>query len=246
LLNVLVEGEIFRARLVHDVSSGELVQSGLGEIQGCALEDAEAEDIVAVISSGVVFLPTEDTFDTDYQKVYVRTADLVIVSSPLSVLEASDVSALAMAGGSLTDGDYYYAITATDGYGETTIGGIDSATAGAGSNTIRVSWTAVDGALEYNVYRGVSADDLYYLTAFSDPTTAFDDDGSFSIGSAVPPTYNSTGTQYLGRYMSGYTGEIEVRSCLKEEPDGTISRVSANIVQRLVPSGYIALALKLF
>lgn len=245
MLNLLVEGLTIRARLVHSVVSGGIVQSAMGEMQGCAVVDGAVADVIAVMNSGVIYLPSGDTFDTDYQRVYLRTADLIIVGSPLPVLEAPNPSASPQPGGTLSDGDYYYAITVTDGHGESVIGNVASATAGAGNNTVRVSWSLVPGTVEYNVYRGITSTELFYLTAFNDPATQFDDDGSYIIGASSPPSYNSTGTQYIGRYLSGYDGTIEVRSTIKTSPDGSTEKVSANIEQKWVPAGSIPILLKL-
>ena len=245
MLNALIEGIATRAELVHDVESGGIILSALGEMQGVAIGAGSSGDIVAVFTTGVVYLETADIFTVDYQRVYLRTADLVVVSSSLPVLTAPDVTATAKAGGSLSDGDYYYAITVSDSYGETVIGGIDSATASGADKTIQLDWVAVSGAIAYNIYRGIVEDELYYLTAVSSPTVTFDDDGTVLIGTAEPPDYNSTGTQYFGRYLSGYVGQIAVATTLIQDPDGTIHKVEAFIDQRWVPAGNIPVLLKL-
>jgi len=246
MLNYLGDGKIIRAVLAHDVSGGELVVSPEGYIIGAAETDGVSGEVIAVYRSGVIYLPTTDIFDTDFQWVYVRAVDLVVVNSPLPTLTASDVSAAVQMGGSLSDGEYFYAITVTDVTGgETVIGGIGSDVVSGGDRSIQLSWPDVDGAVTYEIYRGIVPDELYHLKSVSPPTVAYLDDGTDPIGMSEPPDYNTTGTIPIGRYLAGLTGRIEVRSAVIDYPNGSRSFVETSVEQKWVPAGSIPLLLQL-
>jgi len=245
MLNYLGPGDIIRARLVYAVSAGDLVLSALGEIQGTAVTDGAADEIIAVVNFGVIYLPSTGLFTTDYQKVYVRTADLAVVSSPLPVLESSDpILTPKQTGGILSTGDYYYGITVSDAYGESVISDVVMTTIAGIDDTVQLDWNPVTDVVTYNIYRGVTSDDLYFIGSVSAPTITLDDDG-LSLQVAQPPDFNSTGTQYIGRYLDGYTGQIEVRGSLTTNPDGTVVYNEVQIDQEWVPAGSIPVLLKL-
>jgi len=241
MLNLLVEGQFLRARLSHDVLSGGIIISPEGTFMGIAVAGGVEAEIITYSRASVVYLPTEDSFNTEYQKVYLRTADLKIVSSPLPVLIPPDPSLTVLAGGTLTDGTYYYVVTVEDTNGESMVGTVANETVSAPNNTIEVDFPLVTGGVSYNIYRGVAPDSLYWISSAAG--APFVDDGSYSTTTVEPPSYNKTGTQEIGRYLSGYTGAINTVSSIKTDPDGTITRVEFYDVQKWVPSGNISILL---
>ena len=239
MLNLIVEGQFVRARLSHDVLSGGIVISPEGTFMGLAVTDGVDEEIITIVRECIAYLPTDDSFATEFQDVYLRTADLKIVSSPLPVLSPPDPTLTLMAGGTLSDGAYYYAITSEDGYGETMIGDIQNETVSGANKTIEVDFALVTGATSYNIYRGIAPDTLYWIAnVVGNPLV---DDGSYPATTVEPPLYNSTGTQWVGKYMSGYTGTILISSSVKVDPDGTTTRVEFYDTQRIVPSDNISI-----
>lgn len=93
-------------------------------------------------------------------------------------------------GGLFSSGTYYYVVTAINSYGETGSSS-ESNIAVAPGDTVNLSWTAVTGATNYNVYRG-SASGQEYLVGSSGGATTFTDTGDTIDLSTAPPTFNST------------------------------------------------------
>jgi len=238
MLNLIVEGQWIRARLSHDVNSGGIIISPQGKFMGLAVTDGVQEEIITMARNMVAYLPTEETFDTEFQDVYLRTANLKIVGSPLPVLTPPDPVLTLAAGGTLSDGAYYYAVTVEDGYGESVVStSVPDETVSGVNRTIEVDFPLVSGATSYNIYRGIAPDSLYWIAnVVGSPLI---DDGSYPASSVEPPSYNKTGTQHIGQYVSGYNGTITIKSSMKIDPDGSIHRVEWYDTQRIVPAGNI-------
>jgi hypothetical protein len=107
--------------------------------------------------------------------------------------------------GNLPDGTYVYQITSLDFAGESTAGGVISATVTnvtptTATGSVTLTWKAVPGATKYNVYGNISPGAPGYLvtidcsstsTPCPDPVT-YTDIGQYSPG-ATPPAANTTG-----------------------------------------------------
>src|SRR5581483_10514869 len=92
-------------------------------------------------------------------------------------------------GGSLPDGTYYYKVTATFASGES----LPSAetkvelTGGGGSGRVVVSWTAVDGATGYKVYRGdATGNETLLKIVLGGGTTTYNDTNTGPAGDGTP------------------------------------------------------------
>jgi hypothetical protein len=88
-------------------------------------------------------------------------------------------------GGSLAANTYYYAVTASDGSGETVASPEASIATSGSASTVTVSWSAVPGASSYTVYRGTSSG--AEGTSYTTTSTSFTDTGATGT-SATPPT----------------------------------------------------------
>jgi len=105
-------------------------------------------------------------------------------------LAPQNLTATAVAGGTLAAGTRYYKVTAMVGGHETTASPEASTTVEA-NGKVNLSWSAVTGATGYRVYSGSTSDgEGAYFAA---PGTTFTEDGSSSGTSATPPAAaNST------------------------------------------------------
>lgn len=98
----------------------------------------------------------------------------------------SSVSALAIAGGSLTAGTFYYVVTALDQVGET-IGSTEVSAYVNSSTTasVNIAWAAISGAVKYHVYgRTHAAQTAYWETT----SVSFTDNGTGGALGTVPTT----------------------------------------------------------
>ncbi len=127
---------------------------------------------------------------------------------------ASGGSAPTPAGSLTTATQYFYKITAIDSAGGETLPSTEvSATTAAGRLTNDVSWTMVDGATSYKVYRSTTSNAEVYLTTvvgnttYNNTTVYFTDDGSITIGSATVPT---TATAKVSTNNSASTVQLTI------------------------------------
>lgn len=130
----------------------------------------------------------------------------------LFAVAPSGLAATLATGGSLTASQaYYYEVTAV-GYAsfnsnnETSGSSSATQTTSAGSQTINLSWTALPGALSYNVYRNTinnfAAGQGAVLVGNTTGTT-FSDNGTASTTSQVPPA--SMPNNYVEFDLSSFT-----------------------------------------
>ena len=106
----------------------------------------------------------------------------------------SGLAANVAAGGSLTvSTTYFYKVTAV-GYAsysttnETSGSNEASATTSSGNQTINLSWTALPGAVSYNIYRGtVTNTENVLIGNVASTVTTFSDNGTESTTSQSPP-----------------------------------------------------------
>lgn len=110
-----------------------------------------------------------------------ETTRTVVPFTALSTPSAPTVGKTGLAGTTFT---YYYAITANSAVGETIASAGTSITVGKvrelwipGTDSANVTWSAVSGALSYNVYMGIAADQMF-LIAGGITGLAFTDDGT--------------------------------------------------------------------
>lgn len=95
------------------------------------------------------------------------------------------------AGGTVPDGTYRYYVSATNSVGETTLSGVQQATAsGGGTSQITVNWNVVPNATGYNVYRtaagGAAGTQLLLAEVTGGSTTSYVDNGTESPSGAFP------------------------------------------------------------
>lgn len=95
---------------------------------------------------------------------------------------------------------YTYAITATDGVGETLLSTAASTTTGnatlSASNYNRVSWTKISSAVSYKIYRtasGGTPSSLGLIGTVNSSATAMQFDDTGIAGTTAAPTTNTTG-----------------------------------------------------
>ena len=88
---------------------------------------------------------------------------------------------------------YYYKITATNPWGETTPAAEYSFTtpAGTNTNTITLNWAQIDGAANYKIYGRATGAEGFIAFASGSLATSYTDTGSPAPGGA-PPTLDST------------------------------------------------------
>ena len=97
---------------------------------------------------------------------------LALQNSPVGTLTApTGLAAVLASGGSLTSGTtYYYVVTAIDsGGGETIASSEVNATPSGGNLTVDLTWTAVTGAVSYNVYRSTTTNTEVLLAGMDSP-----------------------------------------------------------------------------
>lgn len=130
----------------------------------------------------------------------------------LFAVAPSGLTATLASGGSLTASQaYYYEVTAVGYAGfnttnETSGSGDATATTSSGSQTINLSWTALPGALSYNVYRNTVnnfASGQGAVLIGNTTGTTLSDNGTASTTSQVPPA--SMPNDYVEFDLSSFT-----------------------------------------
>lgn len=98
------------------------------------------------------------------------------------------LAGVASAGGALAAGTYFYVVTATNFYGETT-GSVALSKTVTAAQQVALSWTAVTGATGYRVYRGASSGAVFHI---ADVTTNAYNDAGGQTPTTSPPLTNTT------------------------------------------------------
>lgn len=115
-------------------------------------------------------------------------------------------------GGSLTAGNYYYALVAVDIQGNTTTPGSQTGARNVASGTtgsVALSWGAVAGAASYRIYQGTTSGSLtQYLTTSGAVTTITDTGTGYTAG--TPPTTNTAYNNYITNTVANSVNGITV------------------------------------
>lgn len=101
-------------------------------------------------------------------------------------------------GGSLAAGTYYWKVSALNAAGETLGSNEVTATTTGTTSSQSLSWTAVAGAVSYNVYRGASAGGEN--TQYNTTATSFTDTGA--AGTSKSPVAANTTAMAVTVYLS--------------------------------------------
>lgn len=118
----------------------------------------------------------------DNMSYYDIDSNTIVSASALATPSAPVITQHGMSGSNF---NYYYKVTANNAFGETAASVADSEDVSlirdawdASTNYIELAWSAVTGALSYNVYMGDSSGNEYYLATVTG--LYFKDDGTIS------------------------------------------------------------------
>jgi hypothetical protein len=96
-------------------------------------------------------------------------------------------------GGTLAAGTYYYTVTSTTAFGESTASNEVSATTTGSSSSVQLNWNQVADATGYKIYRGTSPgkENTLIGTLLGSSSLNFSDVGKEATSAASPPTDTS-------------------------------------------------------
>lgn len=124
-----------------------------------------------------------------FQPINVARYFMTLNDAPDEQLSVPNtLAAVAVAGGSLPVGTFYYKVTALDGIGgETPASAEASATTSGGSLSISLTWNAVPYAASYNVYRGTVSGGEALLVGGGLPvaTNSYTDTGAATLSGST-------------------------------------------------------------
>ncbi len=179
-------------------------------------------DIVMRGTNGVAIGLTSATSTISVQGSYVGTA----LPAPAAPTVTNQ--------GTPSTGQYTYAVSATDGFGETLISSTAQTTTGAttlnGTNFNRITWNRVGGAITYKVYRtavsGGSPATLGLIGTVNSSTATMQLDDTGLAGSGSVPAANTTGgasfaAQVLAGSFQGATAVLTGANALTLGTTGT-------------------------
>jgi hypothetical protein len=109
-------------------------------------------------------------------------------------------------GGTLAAGTYYWKVTAKSATGETLGSNEVTATTTGSTSSQPLSWTAVPGAVSFNVYRGTSAGGENVIVT-NTTATSYTDTGTAGGSASVPAssTFSAPASVYLSIVKAGGT-----------------------------------------
>jgi len=162
-------------------------------------------DFGGVIGTAAITLATsQKTGDFGFLD-FAITSPYYAIGNVLSFPSNQTAAPLAT-GGNLADGIYSYQITSLDFAGESTAGGtiaatVTNVTPTTATGSVTLTWKAVPGATQYNVYGNISPGAPGYLVTIDCSSTAspcpdpvtFTDMGQYYPAGATPPATNTTG-----------------------------------------------------
>lgn len=179
--------------------------------------------------------------------------------TPLSTSTSPTLSGSAAAGGALSAGTYYYAISSVTLNGEQKASAAQSVTTATTNLIARLTWTADANAKLYKIWRGSTSTvaDMSLVAVIpaltydangniSGAVATFDDDGSYTLNTAVQPL---TGTDEIIALLNTTPGERGNRmiggvSPLGERMDSYMNYVplsTTNGSYRFMLEGFLAL-----
>lgn len=162
----------------------------------------------------------------------IRTNNSAIVQGQVSAVTGTPTATPSTTGGTLAIGTYYYKIVAVDGKGNTTTGSAEvSATTTTATSSVALSWTAVQNASSYRIYRGTSAggESVYYTST----TNSYTDTNATSTAGTVP-TVNTT---YLNGFLTTGRRTMEADSSVTTQTSAVIQATTTNANLVLNPNG---------
>ena len=171
-------------------------------------------------------------------KVHAGTKNAVSAIADAGKVSVSPAAPTLTAGtgGSLAAGTYYYKVTAVVG-GVETLASPEAHVAVAASGKVDLSWTAVDGATSYKVYRGTTADTVGLVGSPSG--VSFSDDGSATPGAAPPTSDSSSG---VGIGVSVLVAVVNTRAYLAKNVSMSASSLTVETTTNGGQSSYQAQA----
>ncbi len=143
---------------------------------------------------------------------YDISTGAIVVYTALTTPSAPTATGTGLTG---TNHTYYYKITANNAIGESASSVADSEQVAKlrdnwipASEYVTLAWSAVSGALSYNIYVGSTAGQEYYLATVSASSLSFVDDNSVSPNAfKLAPSFNSTEGPTL-KYMWNTDGRL--------------------------------------
>jgi hypothetical protein len=147
-----------------------------------------------------------------YQPSPVLRQILALQNAPVgSLTPPTGLTATLASGGTLPVGDtFYYVVTSIDGAGGESIASSEaSQTTTSGNQTINLAWTAIPGAVSYNVYRATSSGNEVLLAGSGLPATVtgYSDNGSATVVSSgyTITRASAVGSRYPNPSGGGYS-----------------------------------------
>jgi hypothetical protein len=181
-----------------------------------------------VVSAFVEFTPRLKPGDVEY----ITNLDLGVTIAPPAGLAVTASGT----GGTLAAGGHFWVVTAIDANGETSKSTEVNATTTGSTSSAVLTWSAVNGATGYKVYRGTSTTNENILVATLGNVLTYTDTGS-SGTSASPPATNTA-------ELSGNTALAiaPVQARIYEGQLQTIDQADTPNIQLLANSTILGLA----
>lgn len=134
----------------------------------------------------------------------------------LWVTTISDLAGTAVSGGSLSANTYYYKVVGVGANGplptdvlESAPSNEDSTTTSGGNLTVRLTWSALQGANYYRIYRGTVTNTQNILVSTTTALT-FDDDGTYGSTAGSPTGTPAIYIEFEVRTFTNLVGEAVV------------------------------------
>ena len=130
------------------------------------------------------------------------------VGASIGIAFVQNTPVLASGGGYVSNTTVYYLISAVTSAGQTISSKVQSITTTAGSQEIQLSWVAIAGATQYNVYRSFTAGSFpasSLLTSTTASFTSYTDTGLTGISAGTPFVENAPALAFGGNLAGGVT-----------------------------------------
>lgn len=138
-------------------------------------------------------------------------------------------------GGTLAAGTYYYRVSAVNANGQTLASTEVSSGALTGSTSrVVLTWTAVNGATGYRVYRSTVSGTYTTPALLASPSPATYTDTGGSVGAGAPLT-TATATSNIdeGPYLNPFLGGATLLSTTFTDPTAAMGAVEAAVAERM-------------